>query len=137
MAVTSGIRAGRSLAAYAAQRGREAPIPERQVGEIRRRLREPLEASRTVSWREFEDVLQRILTEGMGPVRSAWGMETAWRNLDRLEEWKDRVKADDYHDLRRAQEVHNMTTVARAMITAAMYRTESRFGQCHNRLDFP
>jgi adenylylsulfate reductase subunit A len=27
--------------------------------------------------------------------------------------------------------------VARCMITAAMHRKESRFGQCHYRLDFP
>ena len=73
----------------------------------------------------------------MGPVRSDWGMQKAWENLDLLEEWKDRVRAETYHDLCRLQEVYNMLTVARCMIKAADFRKESRFGQCHFRMDYP
>jgi adenylylsulfate reductase subunit A len=73
----------------------------------------------------------------MGPVRSEWGMKKAWQNLDLLDQWKDQVSAKTYHDLCRSQEVFNMITVARCMITAALHRKESRFGQCHYRLDFP
>ena len=64
-------------------------------------------------------------------------MKKAWENLDYLEKWRDKVKAETYHDLCRTQEVYNMLSVGRCMITAAMYRQESRFGQSHNRLDFP
>ena len=113
------------------------PNSEQQVAEIRERLFEPLEGSKSVSWHEFEDVLQRTLSEGMGPVRSAWGMEKAWQNLDHLDKWRTEVQAKDHHDLLRVHEVYNMLTVARCMITAAMFRKESRFGQCQNRLDFP
>jgi adenylylsulfate reductase, subunit A len=138
MAFTSGIRAGRSAAARAAEKqGKKEPLPEHLIREIRERLFAPLAESRSVSWKEFEEVLQRTLTEGMGPVRSEWGMQKAWRNLDLLEEWKDRVKAETFHDLCRVQEVYNMLTVARCMISAAQFRKESRFGQCHFRLDFP
>jgi len=138
MATTSGIRAGDSMAAYAAKtHARGLPIPESQVETIRQRLFEPLDPARSVDWREFEDVLQRVLTEGMGPVRSAWGMDRAWQNLDLLEQWQGEVRARTHHDLCRAQEVYNMLTVARCMITAARHRKESRFGQCHNRLDYP
>jgi adenylylsulfate reductase subunit A len=138
MAFTSGIRAGRSTAARAAEKkGKKEPLPEHRIREIRERLFAPLAESRSVSWREFEEVLQRTLTEGMGTVRSEWGMQKAWRNLDLLEEWKDRVKAETFHDLCRVQEVYNMLTVARCMISAAQFRKESRFGPCHFRLDFP
>ena len=137
MAVTSGMHAGRMGSDYSMNRGKPAPVPGQQVDEIRDRLFAPIEGAGTVSWREFEDVLQRILTEGMGPVRSAWGMDRAWKNLDLIEKWKDRVRVDDYHGLLRVQEVHNMMTVARCMIRAAMVREESRFGPCHFRLDFP
>lgn len=138
MATTSGIRAGYTMAAYAGNPGaRGLPVYKPQLGGIRQRLYGPLNESRSVDWREFEDVLQRILTEGMGPVRSAWGMKQAWQNLDLLEKWKDEVQARTYHDLCRTQEVYNMLTVARCMITAARYRKESRFGQCHSRLDYP
>ncbi len=138
MAVTSGIRAGRTTSAYAARMsGSGPPIPERLVKEIKERVFSPMQESRSLSWREFEDVLQRTLTEGMGPVRSEWGMKKAWQNLDLLDQWKDQVSAKTYHDLCRSQEVYNMITVARCMITAALHRKESRFGQCHYRLDFP
>jgi len=138
MATTSGIRAGYTMAAYAGNPdARGLPVFKPQLDGIRQRLYGPLSASRSVDWREFEDVLQRILTEGMGPVRSAWGMKQAWQNLDLLEKWKDEVRARTYHDLCRTQEVYNMLTVARCMITAARCRQESRFGQCHSRLDYP
>jgi adenylylsulfate reductase subunit A len=64
-------------------------------------------------------------------------MKKAWQNLDLLDQWKDQVGAKTYHDLCRSQEVYNMVTAARCMVTAALHRTESRFGQCHYRLDFP
>ena len=138
MAVSSGIHAGRTLSAYAARMSKNRPpIPERQVKEIKERVFAPMQESRNLSWREFEDVLQRTLTQGMGPVRSEWGMKKAWQNLDLLDQWKDRVGAKTYHDLCRSQEIYNMITVARCMITAALHRKESRFGQCHYRLDFP
>ncbi|MGE5841095.1 MAG: FAD-binding protein, partial [Deltaproteobacteria bacterium] len=138
MAVTSGIHAGRALSSYAAGMGRGGPpVPEPQVKEIRERIFAPMQESRNISWQEFEDVLQRTLAEGMGPARSEWGMKKAWDNLDLLEQWKDQVGAKSYHDLCRFQEVRNMITVARCMITAALHRKESRFGQCHFRLDFP
>ena len=112
-------------------------VSEERIAEIRERVYAPMEDSKTVPWHEFEDVLQRTVTEGLGPVRSDWGMKKAWDNLDLLEAWKDQVKAETYHDLCRTQEVYNMMTMARCMIKAADYRKESRFGQCHYRLDFP
>lgn len=138
MAVTSGIHAGKSLVNSCRQsKNKNLPDIEQQIQEIRQQLYEPIKSSRTVSWQEYEDVLQRILTEGMGPVRSEWGMKKAWEKLDQLEKWQDKVNAETYHDLCRFQEVTNMITVARCMITAALSRKESRFGVCHNRMDFP
>ena len=138
MATTSGMRAGITMAARAScSSAGQLPVSETQIERIRQRIYGPLQESRSVDWREFEDVLQRILTEGMGPARSDWGMKQAWQKLDLLEKWQDEVRARTYHDLCRVQEVYNMLTVARCMITAARFRRESRFGQCHNRLDYP
>jgi len=138
MAFTSGIRAGCAMAAHADKSETRTPsVSETQVERIRQRLYAPLNASRSVDWREFEDVLQRILAEGMGPARSEWGMARARQNLRLLAKWQDEVRAETYHDLCRAQEVRNMLTVARCMIAAARFRRESRFGQCHRRLDYP
>lgn len=138
MAVTSGIHAGRAMSEHTTRLGKSGPpIPEAQVKEIQERVFAPMQESKKLSWQEFEDVLQRTLTEGMGPTRSEWGMKKAWQNLELLDQWKDRIGAKTYHDLCRSQEVYNMITVARCMITAALHRKESRFGQCHFRLDFP
>jgi adenylylsulfate reductase subunit A len=138
MATTSGMRAGITMAARACGSvAGHLPVSETQLKRVRQRIYGPLQESRSVDWREFEDVLQRILTEGMGPARSDWGMKQAWQKLDLLEKWQDEVRARTFHDLCRAQEVYNMLTVARCMITAARYRRESRFGQCHSRLDYP
>jgi succinate dehydrogenase/fumarate reductase flavoprotein subunit len=90
-----------------------------------------------LDWREYEDVLQRVVTENLGPARSAWGLDQADRALARLEAAQDQVRARDGHDLCRLQEVYNLLTVARCMLTAARFRTESRFGLGHHRLDYP
>jgi len=138
MATTSGIRAGDAMSRYIKKQNNAHPdVSEERIAKIRERVYAPMEDSKTVPWHEFEDVLQRTVTEGLGPVRSDWGMKKAWDNLDLLEAWKDQVKAETYHDLCRTQEVYNMMTMARCMIKAADYRKESRFGQCHYRLDFP
>lgn len=138
MATTSGIHAGRTMAAHTANMAdKTLPVPKNLLHQIRERLYAPLQENRTVSWQEFEDVLQRTLAEGMGPARTDWGMKKTWENLNTLEKWQNQVYAETYHDLCRTQEVFNMLTVARCMVAAALYRKESRFGQCHNRLDFP
>jgi adenylylsulfate reductase subunit A len=138
MAFTSGIRAGRSMAAFAAaQPRRPAAPPEGQLARIRERLYAPMLSTRRVDWRELEDVLQRTLTEGLGPARSAWGLRKAAERLNTLEGWLGELRAETFHDLCRAQEVFNMLTVGRCMAAAALARRESRFGICHRRLDFP
>ena len=137
MAVTSGIHAGAQAAKYAGALKEALPYDTMQVEAIENRLFAPARSKGRLEWREFEDVLQRIITEGLGPVRSAWGMKKAWENLDLLEEWQPEVSAETAHDLLRIHEVFNMMTVARFMLSAASHREESRFGTCHNRQDFP
>ncbi|MFQ9491919.1 MAG: hypothetical protein ACLR0N_14130 [Bilophila wadsworthia] len=36
------------------------------------------------------------------------------------------------HDLPRLHEVHNLLTIGRCTVDAALYRQESRFGNCHS-----
>ncbi len=137
MAVTSGIHAGREAARFALEHGSGPEPSPSQVEDIRHRLRAPMESEGRTSWREFENVLQRIVTEALGPARSAWGFELAGERLDRLEGWVDTVSCETFHDLCRFQELYNIMTTARCMLAAASHRTESRFGLCHQRIDFP
>jgi len=137
MAVTSGIHAGVRAIAFAEKNG-AAPGPSRiQVTDIRDRIFAAMKGGGQTSWKAFEDSLQRIITESLGPTRSAWGFKLASERLDRLAGWVDTVSCPTFHDLCRFQELYNIMTVARCMLAAASYRKESRFDLCHNRIDFP
>jgi adenylylsulfate reductase subunit A len=137
MATTSGIHAGVKATAFAAGNG-SAPEPLRsQVSDIKDRIYAATKGGGRTSWQAFEDTLQRIITESLGPQRSAIGFNLASDRLDRLAGWIDTVSCPTFHDLCRFQELYNIMTVARCMLAAASCRTESRFDICHNRIDFP
>ena len=138
MAVTSGIRAGRTAGAYALAQTQLTPLSENQVIGYREQLYAPLIQSQgRISWQEFEDVLQRVITEGLGPVRTAAGLAKCREKLSLLTKQHSLLKANNYHELCRAHELRNLLTIAQAMTEAAEFRQESRFGQSHYRLDFP
>lgn len=137
MAVTSGMHAGTEAARLAQATGALPESSSSRVADVRHRIYAPMQGGGRTSWQEFEDVLQRIITEALGPARSAWGFKLTTDRLDRLAGWIDTVSCATFHDLCRFQELYNIMTVARCMLAAADYRTESRFGPCHNRLDFP
>ncbi len=141
MAVTGGIHAGRFAAAYA-QKVQGAPYPDLQknkIKAIKRELYAPLEekSKRNISWQEYEDVLQRIVTEGLGPVRHEALLKLTGERLSRMGKWFEQTKADNYHELCRLFENKSKLTVAEAMVKAALMRKESRFGLCHHRSDYP
>ncbi len=136
MAVTSGIRAGRTAGAYASAKS-FAVLPEAQIEAGREQAYAPLNSQGTINWRELEDVTQRVITEGLGPVRTGAGLAKCRENLALLADQFSLLKANNYHELCRVHELRNRLTVAQAMTEAAEFRRESRFGQSHFRLDFP
>ena len=137
MAVTSGIHAGRMAALYAQGLNATPLADEAQIARIRERVYAPLDPERRIGWKEFELALQRILTEGAGPCRTGYRLKTAREKLDRLQAASELVGAATPHDLLRLHEVHNLLTIGRCTVNAALYREESRFGNCHYREDFP
>ena len=137
MAVTSGIHAGKMAAAWSASLTAAPSASAAQVNAIRERVFAPLDPKRVIGWKEFELALQRILTEGAGPSRHADKLERARQKLDKLQRDSEQVGAKNPHDLLRLHEVHNLLTIGRCTVRAAMFREESRFGNCHSRTDFP
>ena len=137
MAVTSGIHAGRMAAHYCASLA-SAPEPdEAQIQRIHEHVYAPLDPERSIGWKEFEMTLQRILTEGAGPCRTEKKLLRAKEKLEQVQAASGLVGAKDLHDLLRLHEVHNLLTIGRCTVDAALYRQESRFGNCHFREDFP
>ena len=137
MATTSGIHAGEKAIVFAAGNGSVPEPPRTLVSDIKDRIYAATKGEGRTSWQAFEDTLQRIITESLGPQRSDWGFKLASERMDRLAGWIDTVSCPTFHDLCRFQELYNIMTVARCMLAAASCRTESRFDICHNRIDFP
>jgi adenylylsulfate reductase subunit A len=137
MAATSGLYAGYRAFEFAQRNGAAPEPPKGLVSDIKHRIYAPTKGQGRTSWQAFEDSLQRIITESLGPTRSAWGFKLAAGRLERLAGWMDTVKCPTFHDLCRFQELYNIMTVAKCMLAAASFRTESRFDLCHHRIDFP
>ena len=137
MAVTSGIHAGRMSSMYSTGLSVAPEVDEAQVKAIHDRVYAPLDPARRIGWKEFELALQRLMTEGAGPCRNAHKLTIAKEKLDKLQAASELVGASTPHDLLRLHEVHNLLTIGRCTVNAALFREESRFGNCHFREDFP
>ena len=77
------------------------------------------------------------MSELAGIKRNESGLKIAQGKLAQLNELQDELVARDYHQLMRIEEARNLLTVGQVMASAALYRKESRFGLCHNRIDYP
>ena len=64
-------------------------------------------------------------------------MQTGLRHFMRAKEELDELGAETPHDLMRAMECHFIRDCAEMAARASLYRTESRWGLYHYRLDYP
>jgi len=136
MACTSGYAAGREAARHAESLQMVSPA-DAEIGRIRSEIYRPLTQHGDVSYREFEAVIQKIMSDHMAAQRTKMGMEAALKKLDALRDFIPRLSAADYHGLMRVSESKNIYAMSKVMTRTALFREESRFGLFHNRLDFP
>ena len=134
---TSGFVAGRAAAAWALKLKEFEPLDNEQVNAEKERLFKPIKRRTGTSGREFEDIICRVMSELAGIKRNESGLKIAQGKLAQLNELQDELVARDYHQLMRIEEARNLLTVGQVMASAALYRKESRFGLCHNRIDYP
>ncbi len=90
-----------------------------------------------VSPREVEYKIRRLVNDYLQPPKVTRKMELA---LDRLSEIRDDLEhlvAGDSHELMRALEVHSILDCAEMAARASLFRTESRWGLYHHRVDHP
>ncbi len=136
MACTSGYAAGCEAARHASLR-KMGLSSEMEISTIKSDVYRPIAVKGDITYKEFEAVIQRIMTDHMGVQRTKVGMETALKKLTNLGEYLPRLGAKDYHDLMRVSESKNIYVMSRIMTSTALFREESRFGPFHNRLDYP
>jgi succinate dehydrogenase/fumarate reductase flavoprotein subunit len=129
--------AGESAAANARSRSIEGPEPlEPQLEASRELLSSLREREDGPSWKEANTLLQQIMWDYAGLIRSETLLDAGLHALRRLEEKASATMiARNSHELMRALEVLNMIDIGELVFVAARERKETR-GK-HVRVDYP
>lgn len=136
-AVTGGYAAGKSAAIHACKNnGRNIPAWE-EIAAVKEKIMSPLKRPEGLSYREFEGIIRKIMTENVGAERNEMGLLTALAKLEKVKPFANQLKACDLHELMRTYEAQSLLQVAEITAHAALYRKESRNKPYHYRLDYP
>ena len=128
--------AGESAARYCA--GHELPeADEAQIATERERVWAPLHRKEGLPPSQVEYKLRRMVNDYLQPPKVTRKMELGLQRFEAIREDLDRLTAANPHELMRAMEVHFIRDCAELAARASLYRTESRWGLYHNRVDYP
>ena len=128
--------AGESAADYAAGRV-HAPVDERQVAEESKRVLGPLNNPDGLPPAQVEYKLRRFVNDYLQPPKVTRKMEIGLQRFAEIGADLPLMSAADPHELMRAMEVHFILDCAEMAARASLYRTESRWGLYHYRVDHP
>jgi succinate dehydrogenase/fumarate reductase flavoprotein subunit len=109
-----------------------------QVERERARVMKPLGRSSGVPHHQFEYKVRRLVNDYLQPPKTAARMEIGLAHFQRAkEELEADVGAANPHELMRVIESHFIRDCAEMAARASLFRTESRWGLYHYRLDYP
>ncbi|RZL10949.1 MAG: fumarate reductase/succinate dehydrogenase flavoprotein subunit, partial [Rubrivivax sp.] len=128
--------AGESAAAYS-QSNELAPVPLDQLEAERTRVWAPLGRTDGLQPNQVEYKLRRLVNDYLQPPKATRKMEIGLAHFETIRGDLDRISAAGPHELMRAMEVHAIRDCAEMAARASLYRTESRWGLYHARVDFP
>ncbi|KWA06585.1 fumarate reductase/succinate dehydrogenase flavoprotein subunit [Burkholderia territorii] len=135
-AFTYGWFAGQNAADDVAGRD-HAPVDDEQVAAERARVLAPLTRERGLAPAQVEYKLRRIVNDYLQPPKVTRKMEIGLQRFDGIIEDIEELKAHNPHELMRAAEVRAIRDCAEMAARASLFRTESRWGLYHHRVDFP
>jgi len=128
--------AGESAAAFCA--GHALPeLVEAQVEAERERVWAPLSRQDGLPPNQVEYKLRRMVNDYLQPPKVTRKMEIGLQRFEAIRADLDRLQARDPHELMRCMEVHAIRDCAEMAARASLFRTESRWGLYHNRVDYP
>ncbi|GEC17047.1 fumarate reductase/succinate dehydrogenase flavoprotein subunit [Nitrobacter winogradskyi] len=136
-AFTNGAVAGEHAAGFA----EEIDLPDYDIGEVERektRVLAPTKRDDGVPPNQIEYKTRRLVNDYLQPPKV-----TAKMNLGRMrlaevrDDLENRMVARDAHELMRSLEAASIIDCADMAATASLFRTESRWGFYHHRVDFP
>lgn len=135
-ALTYGKICAASALAYLPEAG-EPGLDREQIDAERDRIFAPLSRPRGIPHHQYEYKVRRLVNDYLQPPkthhRMALGLEYFSRAVAELEE----VGAADPHELMRVAECGFIRDCAEMAARASLFRTESRWGLYHYRLDYP
>ncbi|KWH13341.1 oxidoreductase [Burkholderia territorii] len=135
-AFTYGWFAGQNAADDVAGRD-HAPVDDEQVATERARVFAPLTRERGLAPAQVEYKLRRMVNDYLQPPKVTRKMEIGLQRFDGIIEDIEELKAHNPHELMRAAEVRAIRDCAEMAAHASLFRTESRWGLYHHRVDFP
>lgn len=128
--------AGESAAAYCADNA--APqLNLQQIDDERARVWAPLLREKGLPPNQVEYKLRRMVNDYLQPPKVTRKMEIGLERFEGIRHDLDQLKAHSPHELMRALEVHFIRDCAEMAARASLYRTESRWGLYHARVDHP
>ncbi|ARN19114.1 fumarate reductase/succinate dehydrogenase flavoprotein subunit [Piscinibacter gummiphilus] len=128
--------AGESSAAWCAEHD-FAPVDPEQVERERQRVWAPLQREQGLPPNQVEFKLRRFVNDHLQPPKVTRKMEIGLERFEGIRHDLEHVKARDAHELMRAMEVHAIRDCAEMAARASLFRTESRWGLYHARVDYP
>lgn len=128
--------AGESAASYCAGKPL-ADVSQQQIDTERARVWAPLSRTDGLPPNQVEYKLRRMVNDYLQPPKVTRKMEIGLSRFEAIREDLDRLQARNPHELMRALEVHAIRDCAEMAARASLYRTESRWGLYHNRVDYP
>ncbi|MBI3918953.1 MAG: fumarate reductase/succinate dehydrogenase flavoprotein subunit [Betaproteobacteria bacterium] len=128
--------AGENAAQYCADTS-VAAVDEEQIAREQARVSAPLARTEGLSPWQVEYKVRRMVNDYLQPPKVTRKMELGLERFDEIRDDLDRMSAANPHELMRAMEVHAIRDCAEMAARASLYRTESRWGLYHYRVDYP
>jgi succinate dehydrogenase/fumarate reductase flavoprotein subunit len=112
-------------------------LDDDQVQRERERVSKPLTRPSGIPHHQLEYKVRRLVNDYLQPPKTATRMEIGLAHFLRAAEELDEVGATTPHELMRVMECHFIRDCAEMAARASLFRTESRWGLYHHRLDYP
>ncbi len=135
-AFTYGWFAGHNAADYIASKDFK-PLDAGQIERERERVYAPLLRDQGLPPLQVEYKLRRMVNDYLQPPKVTRKMEIGLQRFDEIREDLSQLHARDAHELMRAAEVSVIRDCAEMAARASLFRTESRWGLYHLRVDYP
>lgn len=128
--------AGESCAQYCAEHDFATPMAG-QIELEHARVSAPLLRAGGLPPNQVEYKLRRMVNDYLQPPKVTRKMEIGLGHFETIRDDLEQISASNPHELMRALEVHAIRDCAEMAARASLYRTESRWGLYHARVDYP